>query len=69
MRYIKIDEGCLKKVSSYTGFNGLFQAIKDMKAIFFSLSLQSYEKAEKIENIYSEVINYNKEALNGLQEY
>jgi hypothetical protein len=67
MKYIKIDEGCYKKVSDYTGFYGLFKAIKDIKAIFFSLSLQSYEKAEKIENIYSEVVSYNKEVLNGLQ--
>jgi hypothetical protein len=67
MKYIKIGEGCYKKVSGYTGFYGLFQAIKHIKAIFFSLSLQSYEKAEKIENIYSEVVSYNKEVLNGLQ--
>jgi hypothetical protein len=67
MKYIKIGEGCYKKVSGYTGFYGLFQAIKDMKAIFFNLNLQSYEKAEKIRDIYNEVINYNKEALNGVQ--
>jgi len=66
VKYIKIDEGCYKKVSGYTGFSGLFQAIKDIKAIFYSLSLQSYEKAEKIENIYREVVNCNKEILNGL---
>lgn len=69
MNYIKIDEGVYKKVSSYTGFYGLFQAIKDIKAIFYNPDLQSYEKAEKIENIYSAVVNQNKEALNGLQGY
>lgn len=67
MNYIKIDEGVYKKVSSYTGFYGLFQAIKDIKKIFYNPNLQSYEKAEKIIDIYNEVINYNKEALNGLQ--
>ena len=66
MKYIKIDEGCYQKVSDYTGFYGLFRAIKDMKAIFFNLNLQSYEKAEKISDIYNKVVNYNKEALNGL---
>ena len=64
---IKIDEGCCKKVSGYTGFYGLFRAIKDMKAIFNNPYFQSYEKEEKIRNIYSEVVNCNKEALNGLQ--
>lgn len=67
MKYIKIDEGCYKKVPTYTGFSGLFQAIKDMRDIFYNPNLQSYEKAEKIENIYSTVVNLNKEALNGLQ--
>lgn len=40
-----------------------------MKDIFYNPNLQSYEKAEKIENIYSTVVNQNKEALNGLQGY
>jgi hypothetical protein len=67
MKYIKIAEGVYKKVSGYVGFHGLFRAIKDMKDIFYNPNIQSYEKAEKIENIYNEVINYNKEALNGVQ--
>lgn len=66
MKYIKIDEGCYKKVSGYVGFHGLFRAIKDIKDIFYNPNLQSYEKAEKIENIYSTVVNQNREALNGL---
>ena len=66
MKYIKIDEGCYKQVSGYVGFHGLFRAIKDIKAIFNNPYLQIYEKEKKIEDIYIEVVNYNKEVLNGL---
>ena len=66
MKYIKTAEGCYKKVSGYVVFHGLFRAIKDMKDIFYNPNLQSYEKAEKIENIYSTGVNQNREALNGL---
>lgn len=60
---IKIDEGVYKKVSGYTGFYGLFRAIKDMMAISTNPYLQSYEKEQKVRDIYSEVVNCNKEAL------
>ena len=66
MNYIKIDEGVYKKVSDYVGVRGLFRAIKDIKNIFYNPYLQSYEKQEKINEIYSAVKRQNSEALNGL---